>query len=210
MTERRGLLDSITDRTKVIALIILTAEAILAGTIFALDPKDRLTAYTLATALLIIGLIGCFWLEHQNGSLRAADSGLTRYRPLGDRREKLIGRWKGTVVQNISDGENPFVAKADFYFHIPVDDDVIFGEGTVSGTLGEKKVELLFRARGGFLHNEFLRLEYDPADTGTKQFGSLLLRLNDLSQSLNGRYQGYGAFNQRIVSGTFDLEKLPS
>lgn len=68
-------------------------------------------------------------------------------------------------------------------------------------------VKLQFRLRGGFLHDRFLRLEYENRDNAAIQFGSVVAELSADGKTISGGYIGFGAQSQRIVTGTIALTK---
>jgi hypothetical protein len=60
---RTGILDAITSRTKVVALIILVAEGLFAIAIYAIPVSQKLDAFYACISVLGVALLGCIWLE---------------------------------------------------------------------------------------------------------------------------------------------------
>src|SRR5947209_1056856 len=103
------------------------------------------------------------------------------------RRDALVGTWRGPMKQAI--GRNgPFetVATIKFTEH----GKKIIGKATY--TSGEAEYELDFV--GGFLHEQFVKLDYNNPDSQIMQFGCYVARLDITKHSkiLDGRFVGYG------------------
>jgi len=209
-TDKKGVLDAVTNRTKVIALITLVAEALFVIAAYAIPEAQRLSAFFGCVAVLGVALLGCIWLEHgasaSSPSLRSEPQP-PKYLPLGDRVEKILGRWTGDALQDEGPAAKPFPAKVEFTFAVEPPTSVT-GQGSFRGHLDRREVNTQFRFHGGFLYAQFLRFEYDPVETGTVQFGSIVLKLSSTGNKLTGRFHGYGATSERIVHGTLDLNKV--
>ena len=64
-----------------------------------------------------------------------------------------------------------------------------------------------FLAKGGFVHDRFLRMNYHRTDEPRVQFGSMILELDDHSKRLVGKLVGYGPYSKGIVEADISLEK---
>src|SRR5690348_16037556 len=64
---RAPVLDSVTSRTKAIALIVMVMEAIFLAAVWAIPEPSRLMAFGIAGLVLIVAIIGLIWVEISKG-----------------------------------------------------------------------------------------------------------------------------------------------
>ena len=218
--ERRSLLDAVTSRTKVIALITLIIEAVFLAGVYALPEPQRISVFYPCIAVLAATLAGLFWLEHSEVAAkglaekaRVADSELSsapphppKYQMEGGRAKVIAGVWKGDGNQEVGPDGNPLPLKVTFSFR--VSSTLITGDGVFCALFEGVEHELRFDFSGGFLYGQFLRFEFDRPDEHVVNFGSIILRLSDDANRLTGRFHGYGARSERIVYGTLELRKV--
>ncbi|HEV7401689.1 MAG TPA: hypothetical protein VGO11_02140 [Chthoniobacteraceae bacterium] len=62
--EKKSILDAVTSRTKVIALIVLVVQALFLSGAALLPEAQRISAFYSCAILLASALGGCFWIEH--------------------------------------------------------------------------------------------------------------------------------------------------
>lgn len=114
-----------------------------------------------------------------------------------DRQVALNGLWQGRLVQPNFDQriEIRLVAKSRS----------IKGRMKITRDLedGERHVEC--GVSGVFYFGQYLKLDYKNSNPEIMQFGAIVLRLRSDGQELAGKYSGYGAFAQAIVSGDMQL-----
>ena len=113
------------------------------------------------------------------------------------RQVALNGLWQGRLVQRNFDQqiEIRLVAKSRS----------IKGRMKIIRDLedGERHVEC--EVSGRFYFDHYLKLDYNNTNPSIMQFGSIVLRLRPDGKELEGKYSGYGAFAQAIVSGDMRL-----
>lgn len=73
---------------------------------------------------------------------------------------------------------------------------------------GDGPLLLQFIVTGGLLYERFIRLTYLSTDPTIVQFGAMVLEIDAVAISMSGRLIGYGAYSERIVSGTVDVERV--
>jgi hypothetical protein len=122
----------------------------------------------------------------------------------------LRGRWRGNVTQDA----NPRlpVTKYDCDSEFDLDGNYVVGYLNLQPTRripGWPKV-LEFKLRGAFVHERFFKMEYTYVDPAAIQLGFMLLDLNTQGTKLMGRFLGFGALSQQLVSGFIKLEKRKS
>jgi len=118
----------------------------------------------------------------------------------------IHGSWKGTATQEDGPDGHPLVAEVTATFDAR--STQIVGNGTFRFTRPEgEELEARYKFNGGFLFDQFLRIEYDSEEQFRIQFGSIVLELGTDAKSLHGRFQGYGLLTKRIIHGTLKLTK---
>lgn len=144
------------------------------------------------------------------GSLMAAIITRLLDNPMGFkknvRRAALAGHWEGTVRQ---DG-----LPADYRISLsfkPVG-RTIRGEGHVAYTGPDREVDEPITLFGGFVHDRFLKLEYEmQAQPGSVQFGFTLLELSPDGRTVSGPFLGFGAlFTRGFVHGIVHMQRRKS
>ncbi len=123
------------------------------------------------------------------------------------RRKAINGSWHGTFHQEVGPGGQPL--DGDYSLQLSTSRRTIKGDGGSRCQIGDKKYESRFAVVGGFLHERFLRLNYDRVDETALQLGSLMLELGDDGLSLRGRFIAYGFLSQRLIYGSIELTKEP-
>ena len=126
--------------------------------------------------------------------------------PLGFKKDRrlaaLAGQWEGTVHQ-----EGPPTIDFRQTVYIKLAGRTVRGEGTVFSQA--YMITEPFTFFGGFVHDRFLRLEYEIQNQpGSVQFGYAILDLSPDGKTLSGKFVGYGALVTRdLVNGTTQLQK---
>jgi Predicted nucleotide-binding protein containing TIR-like domain len=130
--------------------------------------------------------------------------------PLSGRVLALPGRWIGKINQDAN--PNWPATEYDWDSNLESDGKYIVGKFTLQVASPGVAIEgwpkvLEFNARGTFVHERFLKMEYDYIDATAIQLGLLLLELNNQSTKMRGRFLGFGALSQQLTSGSVNLEK---
>lgn len=122
--------------------------------------------------------------------------------PVGSARKKaLCGDWKGQVIQR-SIGSYEIEMSLAFKGH------KIIGKGWLRHN--EKNLIISLDMEGGFLYENFLKLDYKNADSAHIQFGSMIFEISPTSRKMKGKFSGYGSISEAVVGGDISLEKNPS
>jgi hypothetical protein len=127
--------------------------------------------------------------------------------PPSGRAKALVGKWQGTLHEEIGPEGTPF--DASFSLELAMSWKVVSGTAGFHATLLGKEYEFKLVLRGGFLYERFLRFDYQNCDESVLQFGSMTFELSADGQSLDGRFLGYGDVSKRLVYGTIELHKHP-
>jgi hypothetical protein len=116
----------------------------------------------------------------------------------GDRRKALTGVWSGIVDQVSSN-----VTGYKIELNIIATKKQIIGSGKVyrSGQI------ISIKLSGAFRNDEFLKLDYENSEGRIIQFGSFILELSSGSDTLDGRFVGYGHVSKSIIHGSVSLSK---
>lgn len=115
------------------------------------------------------------------------------------------GKWVGEALQT---GANSSASiPASVIANIHVKNKKLLGK--VSFRIKHENIENEgeFDISGGFLYERFLRLEYNPQGNSGIRFGSIVMELTENDERLAGRYVGYGAYSNEIVTGSLSLAK---
>lgn len=115
------------------------------------------------------------------------------------RREALAGKWRGRLDQAPISG--------DLEVELDVASKRVHGKAHLTLDFEGKERFITLSLTGGFLHDQFLKLDYKNTNPGTIQFGSIILELAAEPRTMEGEYAGYGSLNRRIVSGKIMLTK---
>ena len=117
----------------------------------------------------------------------------------GERRKALTGYWKGTIEQpNLT---------ADLTVHLVASHKEVNGIADLRFPFHGKDHHLVLSLKGGFLYERFLKLDYKKDNEGVIQFGSLIIEFAEDSETLKGKYSGYGSLTKSIVSGEILLSR---
>ena len=119
----------------------------------------------------------------------------------------ISGKWEGKSYQICENGDQyKLFTSANF----TISKKIIRGQIYIVGELnnGTKK-DTTFNVKGGFLHDEFLKIDYQSTDKCTVHFGAMILKLHPDAVTITGKFSGYGAYTQDLISGTIKLKKLP-
>jgi hypothetical protein len=65
-----------------------------------------------------------------------------------------------------------------------------------------------FEAAYDMFFERFMQSNYRSRDAGMLQFGTIVLDMDDIGETIRGSYIGYGALSKRIVPGDVELEKV--
>jgi hypothetical protein len=119
----------------------------------------------------------------------------------------INGGWRGEIVQSYGPDGLPktFLADAEFEFNL----EMVRGHLTMRGYITDDRNELKVKLSGRFVYESYLKLDYKYTDNpGSINFGTVVLKLNDLGDRCDGRYLGYGAYSTQLVSGAVMLKKI--
>jgi hypothetical protein len=129
----------------------------------------------------------------------------SEYNPF--RRARAVnGKWKGVVKQYpgvLFPGGMEYPINADF----TIENDNIGGHFMIDLPLTDETRRIEFEVRGGFHHGTFVQFNYSARDIGAIQFGSVVTRLSADGRRMCGKFVGYGAVSEEIVSGSVELAK---
>jgi hypothetical protein len=118
------------------------------------------------------------------------------------RQAALAGHWDGIVHQEGGLGDYHIT------FQLKPTGRTVRGEGRVSFISQNANINELLTFSGGFVHDRFLKLEYEmEAQPGSVQFGFTLLELSPNGQTLSGPFLGYGARTRDLIKGTLELHR---
>lgn len=122
------------------------------------------------------------------------------------RQMALAGHWEGTVHQE------GWPADYHLSFSLKPVGRTIRGEGRVVYSDPNREIDELITLFGGFVHDRFLKLEYEmQAQPGSVQFGFTLLELSPDGQTLSGPFLGFGANVTRgFVNGIVQVHRRKS
>jgi len=122
----------------------------------------------------------------------------------------MLRRWAGRLQQPDYPG-GPI--DSAFELDLQSSGDKVTGEGSVAVELspshrgGPRQVLLKLAFDGKFFHSDFLVWHYRSGDDASLQFGMMLLRPNVEATELAGRFVGFGAISEHIVSGFVVLRR---
>jgi hypothetical protein len=124
---------------------------------------------------------------------------------ISGRQKALIGMWRGSLKQAIVREGTP--AEMEITIKFIAKGKKILGSTTLTPP-GFAQRELGFI--GGFLHEQFVKLDYSNPDPTIMQFGCYVARLDvtEDQKVLDGRFVGYGPDTKEVVYGTALLKKV--
>jgi hypothetical protein len=121
----------------------------------------------------------------------------------GDRRKSLVGHWKGKISQ-------PNVGDYDLEMNLNVTKNKVSGLARLGYVEDGKPHSIPLSLEGGFFYDRFLKVDYKNTDSAKIQFGSITLHVSSTSNSMNGKFSGYGSISEAVVGGDILLEKIAS
>ncbi len=122
------------------------------------------------------------------------------YRPLR-RAQAIAGNWTGHILQEVG-----FECQYAATCTLSVSGDTIGGFFRFRNERDSSDfVECT--VTGGSLYDRFLQLNYVANDPTRIQFGTILAEVHAEGDKLDGRFLGYGATSQQIVTGEVHLTK---
>ena len=116
-----------------------------------------------------------------------------------ERREALGGPWVGTVSY-----DSPSTLEShDLTLSIIPHSRTITGHATYRADDALTSLD----AKGWFVNDDLMRVEYENQSPAIRHFGVLLVRLNATADRLDGRFVSYGRVSEQIGTGTVTLAK---
>jgi hypothetical protein len=105
----------------------------------------------------------------------------------------LEGLWNGMVIQCLPDAT---VRTINVDLKLRTKGNSILGTALLT-------LDTLYYVdlKGSFRNDRFLKMDYENTNKYIVQFGSFVFQLNDESNSLIGRFVGYGQVSEKIVYG---------
>jgi hypothetical protein len=119
----------------------------------------------------------------------------------GARRNALCGNWKGQITQRT-------VGSYEVEMSLQSKGNKIIGKGWLRHI--ERNLLITLEMEGGFLYENFLKLDYKNSDSAHIQFGSMVFEVSPCSKKIKGKFSGYGSVSKAVVGGDISLEKNPS
>ncbi len=119
----------------------------------------------------------------------------------GSRRQAIVGTWLGRSKQK-HDGID---LETDVKLMITAGKKLIEGEAHFAGPITGRPTHVRFA--GGFLYEQFVKLDYSNVEEHALQFGTVILLLSPDARVLEGRFVGFGAETRAIVSGMLKCVK---
>lgn len=116
----------------------------------------------------------------------------------GARRKALCGNWKGQITQRT-------VGTYAVEMSLESKGNKIIGKGWLRHI--ERNLLITLDMEGGFLYENFLKLDYRNADRAHIQFGSMIFEVSPCSKKIKGKFSGYGSVLKAVVGGDISLEK---
>jgi hypothetical protein len=119
----------------------------------------------------------------------------------------ITGNWKGMVHQD------PGLKEGAVEYHTQFTVSVCRGKVTglvVSHNLKDEARQFNCRVTGGVSYDRFVQLQYELEDPSIIHFGAILAVLNSEGNKMKGKFVGYVAFSEEIISGNVDVVKSGS
>jgi hypothetical protein len=120
----------------------------------------------------------------------------------------LNGKWEGRSYQEIGPKGIPI----NYPLHLLLTADGEHVTGTMTAEFPhpqEGTIPMEFLVEGEMSYERFLQLHYRSTNDSVIEFGGFISELNDLGNTMNGRFIGYGGISKRIISGRFEFQKKP-
>jgi hypothetical protein len=110
--------------------------------------------------------------------------------------------WHGTATNYDIPGESPSAAPFEITFHFFVRGKLVTGDAVFHRN--EREFNPTFK--GGFYDDTHLKLEYTHVEP-VIAYGYMILKLEDIPDTMNGKVVAYGALSKRIIVGKVELTK---
>jgi hypothetical protein len=176
-----------------------------------LDPAIWVALIGISTSLVGGGVK--YWTE--NRGLSDIDQG---------RRKRIEGLWDGNGYQEFTKEEVPKLkdlnmtdytklpnggAAIDYPAHLDlqVQGKKIFGELEITAKIGKRHVEKKFKLLGSLADRDYIRLDYKTGETGTIEFGTILVELDPPGKKLKGMFVSFGPITRTIVGGRYEFDR---
>lgn len=117
----------------------------------------------------------------------------------------INGNWSGSVQQD--EGPDGVPMECRLEANMSVNRGAICGEMYFHMPYQGKTITQSFTVTGKFIFDRYLQLNYVSKDEGAVQFGSIVGELSATGKSARGRFVGYGAWSEKIITGSAELEK---
>jgi hypothetical protein len=122
------------------------------------------------------------------------------------RRDTLEGTWKGELHQAVDiDGVSETNAVE---FNLRVRLRTVYGDGRLHYVVNQECRESFFALRGGFMFDQFLKLDYSNKKGFVVQFGTIVLKLHSDGTRLEGKLVGYGSVTDRVIAADLELSRV--
>jgi len=195
-------LKDIDTRTKVLAVVCLTTDAIFLGSLRVLPSAHVVWGISLCVAVLIAMVVGIVVIEVKSVGLkeqRTRDESTTfpTYASSEGRRETLNGKWIGTLRQRFKGKLIESAIEMDFKAEV----EPMEGIATLDHPDGPGHPKLRFNVVDAFFHDPILKLDYRNTVDSVLQFGCFVGRLDAAGKTLKGRFVGYGSLVDQIAFG---------
>ncbi|MEM9335448.1 MAG: hypothetical protein AAGA33_11410 [Pseudomonadota bacterium] len=153
-------------------------------------------------ALSSVASAGAVFLFMQ---LKSGAEGIGDYLPMKGRQRQLTGKWLGDSVKSLSGGES-------LHYTVSLDIEAAMRQTTGYGKLEAEQdgrresieIEIL---TGGFLHGEYLKMDYRSDDSHKAHFGSIIGSLGDDGQTIEATMSGFSELLGAPGTGQLTLKK---
>jgi hypothetical protein len=126
-------------------------------------------------------------------------------KPNSSRRLALLGDWEGETSQESENSNSRRRVRLRVRF--TKSNRKVKGDSTVQWQIQQELKSLEIDFTGGFIYEDFIKLDYKSIDPSVKNFGTILLQLSANGKMLKGRMLGFGSEAERIVFGITELRK---
>jgi hypothetical protein len=113
--------------------------------------------------------------------------------------------WQGKASNFDIPGETPTLPPFEITFHFFVRGRVVKGDAVFHRNNQEFRPTF----KGGFYNDSYLKLEYTH-NHPVMAFGYMVLKLDEVPNTMNGKVVAFGALSQRIIVGKVELTKSNS
>jgi hypothetical protein len=177
------------------------------------DTTLGFVALVVAIVALTAAMLLVFFLKAQSGGSTSPGAnddealeaiGESNYQHTERRTEAFVGKWCGNLKQQFRG--QWIIAAIEMEFK--TEQNAIGGEITLDHPEGTSNPRLHLQVCSSFFYDPFIKLDYKNKENTVLQFGCWIGRLNAEGTQLKGRYVGYGAVSNRIVTGDVSVEKV--